>query len=59
MNEDKDTLAAKIESFMKDSEPLEYRYDPAGSKYAHYFSLKLAEYLLQAGNTGDRTATPR
>ena len=53
MNEDKDALAAKIESFMKDSEPLEYRYDPAGSKYAHYFSLKLAEYLLQAGNTGD------
>ncbi|MBX9344037.1 hypothetical protein [Morganella morganii] len=53
MNEDKDTLAAKIESFMKDSEPLEYRYDPAGSKYAHYFSLKLAEHLLQECNTGD------
>ncbi|WOO49455.1 hypothetical protein R2S03_18635 [Hafnia alvei] len=53
MNEDKEVLASKIESFMKESEPLEYKYDSAGSKYAHYFSLKLAEHLLQESNTGN------
>ncbi|UPK82465.1 hypothetical protein LW139_07190 [Proteus vulgaris] len=50
MNEDKEVLASKIESFMKESEPLEYKYDASGSKYAHYFSLKLAEHLLQKSN---------
>nr|WP_282558546.1 hypothetical protein [Providencia rettgeri] len=57
MNEDKEALAAKILGFMKQHDPIEYSYDEIGSKYAHQFSKKLAEHLLQESNTGNWTTT--
>lgn len=53
MNEDKEVLAAKILGFMRQHDPIEYSYDEIGSKYAHQFSQKLAEHLLQESNTGN------
>ena len=50
MNEDKDALAAKILGFMRQHDPIEYSYDESSSKYAHVFSEKLAEHLLQESN---------
>ncbi len=50
MNEDKDVLAAKILGFTRQYDPIKYSYDEIGSKYAHEFSGKLTEYLLQKSN---------